>query len=134
MKRTIEDNVPSIIGILYKDGSVKYVNCRWKGQCNRQYEILDNYYNSLKKIEELLSLGYLCEIRERVAPTKGEFHCYENPVPDVTIAYFRDGQGMWDYVPPKSCISVHELMSSTYVDYIYLFEESSGAWLCQKTN
>ena len=61
----------------------------WDGYPEYMMENLKNY-DTIEKVEELLALGNLSILGERVKPDENEKHSFEQPSPGVTVAYHRD--------------------------------------------
>ena len=80
----------SLIGIAAPDGSVRAVYCHFDGYIEGVGATLLRHYNSEEKARELLDLGDLSSLGERIAPAPGEDHSFDHPVDDVTVAYHRD--------------------------------------------
>ena len=64
--------------------------CHWDGQPSNMLPLLNENYNTIEKVKELLALGNLSYLAKRVKPDEGEEHSFEKPSPDVTVAYHRD--------------------------------------------
>lgn len=69
---------------------LKPIYCHWDGYPEHMLPILNGNYNTDEKVKELMELGNLSALRPKVKPDKGQEHSFENPLPDVTIAYHRD--------------------------------------------
>jgi len=96
--------------------------------------ILVDHYNTAKKVEALLSLGFLSAIGERLAPDPGECHDYDNPADDVCIAYHRDrGEKLR---LPTVWNDADEMLSEAsdkfWAEYCYLFRD--GKWYVDSTD
>lgn len=78
----------STIAIRRLDGSMTKIYCHWDGYIEYNDFMLQKYYNTPDKIEELLKLGALSSLGERANPI-GE-HSFEKPEADTTVAYHRD--------------------------------------------
>lgn len=78
----------STIAIRRLDGSMTKVYCHWDGYVEYNGFMLQKYYNTPDKIEELLKLGALSSLGERVNPI-GE-HSFEHSEEGTTVAYHRD--------------------------------------------
>lgn len=51
---------------------------------------LAKHYNSMDKAVELIQLGGLSSLHDRIAPMPGEAHSFNQPAANVTVAYHRD--------------------------------------------
>ena len=106
----------SIIGIKKLDGTETKIYCHWDGYIEHNGLILQMYYDTPEKIEELLELGNLSSLDRKIKP-EGH-HTFERPESGVCVAYHRD-RG-------------EELEDATGYDdqeYNYIFDERIGAWL-----
>ena len=80
----------STISILRQDGSIDSIYCHWSGNSEHVGKKLQAYYNSEDIVNELIELGSLSSLRERIKPNENETHSFEKPLCDVTVAYHRD--------------------------------------------
>lgn len=109
----------SRIGIKRLDGTEKYIYCHWDGYVEHNGLLLQLCYDTPEKIEKLLDLGDLSSLGEYLETDQP--HSFDNPKPDVCIAYHRDrGEEL--------------RFSSGEQEFNYTFDESSGVWIAsQKT-
>lgn len=70
------------------DGASVSIYCHWDGYIAYNGVVLQLYYNTPEKVEELLKLGNLSKLGFYTQP-KGE-HSFENPEEDCCVAYHRD--------------------------------------------
>lgn len=68
----------SYIGELYKDGSVLFVYCHFDGYPEHRLPILNKYYDTHEKVQELLALGRISVLAPRVAPNPNENHSFRS--------------------------------------------------------
>ena len=80
----------SSIGIKNEKGEIRSVYCHNDGYPEHNGRVLVENYDTAEKVEELIALGDLSFIGERVKPNENEGHSFDSPVADVTIAYHRD--------------------------------------------
>lgn len=80
----------SAIGVQQSDGTIKAIMLYNDDRRSPAHVILSGWYNSQKKAEELLSLGHLSRLGEKIAPEFGEHHSFDKPQPNTVIAYHRD--------------------------------------------
>lgn len=64
--------------------------CHFDGYPSNMLPLLNENYNTIEKVKELISLGNLSYLGKRVKPSEDENHSYNSPVSDVTVAYHRD--------------------------------------------
>jgi len=103
----------SRIAIENQDGSVKSIYCHWDGHIETNGVILNQYYRTKDKVEELIALGDLSSLHRTI---------------DKTVAYHRD-QG--DDLIQTPFNNVEELFEDGFrsgVEYIYCFTKD-GFWL-----
>lgn len=114
---------------LHSDGYIS-----WTGA------LLLDYYNTQEKAEELIALGSLSTLRERVKPLDWERHSFDNPLEDVTVAYNRDrGEELevWfveilDTDDERKIIQ--KLSDVSGSNYVYLFVSSKNQWFIGTTS
>jgi len=118
----------SRIGILNPDGSTRTIYCHSDGYPEHQLPILTQHYSSIEKVEELLNLGDISSLGERIAPNLEEEHTFKNRVKGVTVAYHRDrGEPMTAALRHEN---IHALKKSDWsIDWFYLFDAKKGEWL-----
>ena len=112
--------------IISKKEGNKYLAsyCHWDGYFEYNGKMLMCYYNSEKKAKELIELGSLSSIRERIKPNVNETHNFEKPLDDVTIAFHRDRQE--DYEPPVGSDNLNDIISIfDDCEFIYVYD---GRW------
>lgn len=115
----------SAIGIKNEKGEIKAVYCHWDGYPEWVGKILVKHYETTEKVEELLALGYLSSLGERVKPNENEKHSFENPVRDVTVAYHRDrGEELNEARVFNTIDAVRAYFD--WSEYYYIFE--NGEW------
>lgn len=109
----------SRIGILHEDGTTETVYCHCDGYPDYMMPTLTEHYSTIGKVQALLALGDLSFLGECLAPEDGK---------DATVAYHRDrGERL---TPAQKHSSIDELTASDWqIDYFYLFDKASGAWL-----
>ena len=80
----------SAIGVQQSDGTIKAIMLYNDDRRSPAHVILSGWYNSQKQAEELLALGHLSRLGEKIAPEFGEHHSFDKPQPNTVIAYHRD--------------------------------------------
>ena len=68
----------------------KPIYCHWDGYPSHMLPTLRENYNTIEKVRELLDLGNLSSLGERVKPDPGEEHSFDKPNRNITVAYHRD--------------------------------------------
>lgn len=98
----------------------KSIYCHWDGYPSHNGKILLEFYNTDEKVNELLSLGNISSLREKLKPEDGQEHDFDNPAKNVTIAYHRDRGEPLEFWT-EGCGE----------DYFYVFHESE--WYFKST-
>lgn len=80
----------SLIGKIEPDNSVKAIYCHWDGYPTHNGQILDLYYNTPDKVEELISLGGMSFLCKELYPDPSSPHSFDDPQKDVCVFYHRD--------------------------------------------
>lgn len=117
-----------LIAIEDADGKCRSTYAHFDMYVSNAGRILIQHYETLEQAEALLALGFLSALGERLAPEPGENHDYDNPLPDVCIAYHRDrGE---DMRPPTVWPNADEMLAKAadrfWAEYVYLFRD--GKW------
>lgn len=73
-------STPSFIGVLCKEGIIKFVYCHSDGYPSYLGKMLLEHYNTPELATALVDLGSLSMVRERLAPDEGETHGFDTPV------------------------------------------------------
>lgn len=115
----------SRIGMVQPDGTIRSIYCHNDGYLSWNGKKLFAYYNTPAEAKALIELGDISALREKLAPPKGAKHTFDNPLPDVTVAYLRDrGEKGCD---PKVSSGVEAFLAiNSGQEYSYLFE--NGKW------
>lgn len=127
----------SFIGIKNEDGTITAVYCHWDGYPEYNGKMLVENYNTKEKAQELINLGDLSSICERVKPNEDEIHTFDNPLKDVTVAYYRDRNEDWEDVKPKNFETIKEYYDyaiDNWGEYIYLFADNEWNLIREETN
>lgn len=115
----------SRIGMVQPDGTIRSIYCHNDGYLSWNGKKLFAYYNTPAKAKALIELGDISALREKLASPKGAKHIFDNPLPDVTVAYLRDrGEKGCD---PKVSSGIEAFLAiDSGQEYSYLFE--NGKW------
>jgi hypothetical protein len=120
----------STIAIQNEDGTVTSVYCHWDGYPAHNGRILQQHYTDAQAVTELLSHGNMSELGERISPTVGSGHTFENGEPGTTVYYGRDrGE---DDVAPQTFPNAQAWREAYGQEYDYLYVASEGAWYVGK--
>jgi hypothetical protein len=113
----------SNIGIVNSDGSVTGIYCHWDGYPEHNGKLLLNHYNNTAIVYELMDLGNLSYLDEKLDTDLP--HSFNKPVDGVCVAYGRD-RGEKNVNSKKFISEVEYKMNDKGVDYQYLF--NNGKW------
>lgn len=106
-----------------EDGTITQIYCHWDGYIKGGVgQTLVEKYNTPELIDQLLALGSLSSLRDKIAPTEGE-HTFDNPQDDVTIAYNRDRGDEWSHTKP---ITYRKSERREKEEFNYIFK--NGDW------
>lgn len=72
------------------DGSIDCIYSHWDGYPTWVGKTLEEHYINQEKIDALIALGSISSLAEEVAPPEGAKHTFNEPLPNVTVAYHRD--------------------------------------------
>lgn len=101
-----------------EDGNILRIYCHHDGYISNNGRILFECYNSPSKVDELISLGDLSCLGEKINP-KGKEHSIHNQEPGVCVAYGRDA----DCEDTKAkLIELDNKRLYPWIEYIYLYE------------
>jgi len=114
----------SNIGIRYENGKIDSIYCHWDGYPEYNGRILNESYNKLEKVQELIELGDISSLRHHIAPVTDNpsNHTFDNPHEGVTVAYHRDrGEPL--------CVT-RDCCEDEFKDqqYSYLFDVVENCW------
>ena len=104
----------STIKLIRKDGTETSIYCHWDGYIEHNGVLLQRYYNTPEKIEDLLALGDISSLGSKLNPSTNS-HNFDNPERDVTVAYHRDRGEEFS-------------QSSGEQEFNYIFDERKGYW------
>lgn len=71
------------------DKSYDFIYCHSDGYYECTGRILNKYYNTKEKVDDLIALGDLSILKEKLNPTT-DWHSFDKREPDVCVAYGRD--------------------------------------------
>ena len=103
----------SRIAIENQDGSVTSIYCHWDGHIETNGVILNQYYRTKDKVEELIALGDLSSLDVAL---------------DRIVAYHRDNGEDLNQKPFSNVEDLFEDGFSSGIEYIYCFTKNS-IWL-----
>lgn len=108
------------IGMEMPDGTVRTIGLHFDGYPAHAGAILDGYYKTQKKVEELIALGEISTLGIGISKEQG------------TVAYRRD-KGEDGYFNPQEFRNAEVFWIAGFkyfgADFIYLY--SGGKWFCK---
>ena len=123
----------SNIGIVNEDDSVTAIYCHWDGFLSYSGKILLRHYTSTDIVNQLMLLGDLSSLNEKLYPDDSKPHTFQNQQEDVCVAYGRERSE--SDVDCKTFINIDEFEKfaiGTDAEYQYLF--TNGKWTYRETN
>lgn len=106
------------------DTGYKAIYVHNDGYFDYMYPMLDTWYSSQERAEDLVNLGDASFIAKRLVPSLGSGHSFDNPEKDVCIFYHRDRMEPWATEKPNFYLTKGEVLKTQY--YTYIFED--GEW------
>ena len=106
------------------DHSYTSIYCHYDGYPDHVGRLLKEYYKDEKKVSELISLGDLSSLREKINPNPANIHDFNAPQSDVCIYYHRDRGDKWEETKPlesKTLEDLRVLGEDTWAEYIYVY-------------
>ena len=114
----------SYIAMKIGEDTYNGVYCHYDGYLDYNGLMLYEHYNTKECVEELISLGNISSLHEKIAPEEGSHHSFDKPDPGVTVFYGRDrgeeGQEAF------TCTEEELKDTDSWIEYIYVFD--NGKW------
>ena len=123
----------SAIGFKKIDGTIEAVYCHWDGYPSHNGKTLLNRYNDISIVNQLMLLGDLSSLREKLYPDDSKPHTFQNQQEDVCVAYGRErnesdvGSKIF-----KDIGDFERFAGNSDAEYQYLF--NSGKWTYREIN
>ncbi len=110
--------------LIKSKNTYKGIYCHSDGYPSYNGMILKLHYKHKRKIKQLISLGDISSLRQKVVPYNNK-HSFNSKLPDVTVAYHRDRKEDFN----SFSFHVTEFSDAINdVSYVYVFEK--GKWKC----
>ena len=127
------------VGKENKNGTISAIYVHSDGYPSYIVPLLLGHYNDQQKVEELIALGDLSELKEKLYPDPSQPHGFdfEKRQPGVTVAYTRDRGEDWTHNKPKFFANRDDFLGEEIgngffeMDYYYLWSAPQG-WLIHK--
>lgn len=107
------------------DGKYKTIYCHHDGYIDFNGVILNDIYNTERKVDKLLALGNLSSLGVVTNPDKRKTHDFESPQKYVCVAYGRDRQ---EKGQEARDLTLKQMFKNTWIEYFYVFDKN-GKWL-----
>jgi len=114
----------SNIAMELDNGKYKVIYCHCDGYLEHNGAILIDHYSSREKLEELLKLGNLSILGERLYPDKDKPHSfdYEKRQDGVCLAYGRD---RGEKKQEARILDLDTMLDDSWIDYFYIFTRNN---------
>ena len=123
----------SNIGIVNEDDSITAIYCHWDGFLSYNGKMLLQHYTSTNIVNQLMLLGDLSSLNEKLYPDDSKPHTFQNQQEDVCVAYGRErsesdvGSKIF-----KDIGDFERFAGNSDAEYQYLF--NSGTWTYREIN
>ena len=114
----------SLIGKLNSDGTVTCIYCHWDGYPSHNGVLLQEYWDTPFKVDQLLALGDLSSLGSEIGEQQ-DFNGFRNR--DWCMAYRRDRNQ--SNTGAKTVSREDFFGDGDYIDYFYLYNEDFE-WEC----
>ena len=114
----------SLIGKLNSDGTVTHIYCHWDGYPSHNGFLLQEYWDTPYKVDQLLALGDLSSLGSEIGEQQ-DFNGSRNR--DWCMAYGRDRNQ--SNTGAKTVSREEFFGDEDYIDYFYLYNEDFE-WEC----
>ena len=122
----------SNIGIVNSDKSISSIYCHFDGYPEYVGKLLLNHYNNVGIVNELLDLGNLSQLCEKLYSDNNS-HTFDKPQKGVCVAYGRDrGEKSQEAIVFEDLGEFEDSASNCWADYQYLFD--NGKWSYRNVN
>jgi len=121
----------SNIGIRNIDQTITCINTHWDGYPKHNGTILLENYNSVGVVNQLMALGDLSSLNEKLYSDVSKPHTFETPQSDVCVAYGRErGEDNTHSVCYTSLSQYEHNMDGDMkdIEYQYLFDNDHWIW------
>lgn len=114
----------SFICLEHEKGRYTGIYCHSDGYLTHNGAKLLDFYNTRDRVEQLLTLGDISYLGERLYPHSRIAHGFDYDIrqEEVTVAYGRD-RGEKDTEASEVCLE--ELKKDEWIEYIYIFTQSN---------
>lgn len=121
-------STPANIAIQKDDGNYDIIYVHNDGMPEHLGHTLLNHYNTIEKAAALVALGDLSAVHEKLEPTPGSGHSFDNPEENVTVAYHRDRQEELNIDTISKKETIEDTISSLMLCGYYVYVWRKGEW------
>jgi hypothetical protein len=105
------------------NNTVVGVYCHFDGYPSGVGATLSTHYTTTPRVDALLSLGSISQLKPRLVPDLGVTHTFDNPAANVTVAYHRDrGEAMSSTTFPSLDVMVANVADQLGVEFVYIWD------------
>lgn len=107
-------------------GDYTGIYCHWDGYPKHVGRLLRDHYSKPAAARELIRLGDLSSLGERLRPLNPEAHSFDEAERGTTVAYGRD---RGEPSPPRTTATLAEMVQTaadSWCEYVYLL--FNGVW------
>ena len=113
----------SNIGIVNADNSISGIYCHYDGYLSNNGNILLEHYRSVDIVQQLMTLGDLSSLGEKLYPNVYKPHTFNNKQDDVCVSYRRDrGETEVNCTIFTDIGEFENMANDTGAEYQYLFK------------
>jgi hypothetical protein len=115
-----------------EDGTIVSSYCHFDGYLQSVGAQLVLNYSEAEKVEDLVVLGSMSYLRDKIHPSVGSTHSFETPEAGVTVFYHRDRGELWSHTAPTVYDSFDAWFEANDQEYNYLYVD--GTWQCHTSS
>lgn len=110
-----------------ENGKYRGIYSHWDGYPDGVGRILKDHYKDYDIVKELINLGSISSLGERITPIGP--HSFDKREEGTTVAYNRDRGEDWSKVKPIEKKTIKGIIGKdSWCAYVYVFE--NGKWHC----
>ena len=116
------------IGYEREDGTIVASYCHYDGYVSSVGVKLARQYSDIEKIKELIALGAMSYLTNKINPSVGSRHSFDTPEDGITVFYHRDRGEPWKQTAPTDYDSFDDWFEANQEEYNYIYVD--GVWQC----
>ena len=122
-------SIRSNIGIINRDGTVETIYCHRDGYPEYTGKLLLGHYNREADARAIVKLGALLYLDKLLVPFLIDYHSFDKPAKDVTVAYFRDRGDIERTSVFIDIADAVENFDENCISYLYLWDCANMCWI-----